>query len=159
MNSIRNALVALVALVALTLALPGLALAQASTSHFVFNDPFETIITNPCNGESALVVGRIFFEHTATQDSSGGLHSTFHTHIMGSGPGDQGNHYVFVDHTVFSANDPSSGVTEQTASLMIDIIGKGQTTDYKLHVLVHVTITPAGEMTASVGNVVGGQCP
>ena len=158
-HAIRNLLVVL-NMAILAIALHGTAGAQANASTFVFNVPFQTAIGNPCTGEAATVVGQIFFENTVTQDSTGGLHSTLHSHIFGRGVGDRGTRYVFVDNTgVISFNNPSSGVVEETITIAFDVVAQGGTQDFKIHITIHTTVDPAGEITSAVLNVVATECP
>ena len=144
---------------ALVLASPATLLAQSGNFTAVFNEPFATTIFNPCNAETAVVTGRVFFETTVVSDAAGGTHTALHTHITGSGVGDQGNRYVFVDNTgVISTELPPSGVVEQTVALTMNTIGVGPTPDFDIHILIHSTIAPDGSVSSSVVNVVFDPC-
>jgi len=136
-------------------ALPAAAAAQASTFRTFENEAFDTTIFNPCNGETTAITGRLLFESEITFDPAGGSHSTIHTHITGSGVGDQGNRYVFVDNTgVISTEVPASGVADQTISVTFQTIGTGATPDFDIHILIHSTVAPDGTILSSVLNIV-----
>lgn len=103
--------------------------------------PFTNTVANPCNGESVLVEGRL---NVFTRGN------IFHVNTVNvKGIGNLGNEYVVSQH-LQSVSKPTPGASVSTSELTLRVVSKSGTDNFLVHNLVHTTITPNGDLTASV---------
>jgi hypothetical protein len=128
---------------------------QASTTTVTTSDPFSgtffTCVNGGQQGELVEVTGVARSVTHVTIDDRGGFHFTRHGTLTASGTGvDSGTQYQ-LNGIGMSQNNGMVG-TENTFVDYFRIIGPGPLNNLLIHHNFHLTVTPDGEVTASVNH-------
>ncbi len=132
----------------------GVALAQAQGETFADTVPFETIVKNPCNGETVLISGHLtvlivsrtnpnndlFVERVTLQGTGVGGATQAHYAVVGTEMLEQTLH--------FPGGEFVGG--EFTVQRRTQIIGEGKVPDFSARAIAHLTFTVAQGPTAEV---------
>jgi hypothetical protein len=116
-----------------------------------FTDDFDS-----CAGERVVVTGTQHILGTTTDDGSGHVHFSFTRHTQGTGVGTvSGADYLLIDSVakvdLIGTDDGEQLVFTQMSQALF--IRKGESApndDSIVHMLTHITMTPNGEVRASV---------
>lgn len=108
-----------------------------------------------CSGERIRVQGIQHIVGRVTSDSAGRLHFGFTRNTHGKGIGQSsGDIYIFTDSVSMISFDAAPGEFKTfTQQYQTQLIRRGEGAprdDAIVHMLTHITLTPAGNMTASV---------
>jgi hypothetical protein len=128
--------------------------AQADTMTSSRRLPVSGLIANPCNDELVTVIGELHLVDHITVDPHGGFHIELHANFLNQGVGlTTGAKYVS-----FGSSHTSQFISQQlpfetTFTEHSAVIGEGPVADFVMHLTVHITINPAGELTAHVQNI------
>ncbi len=147
MERLRLAPMTCAAVVAIALAAPQAARAQATTIHVNQTDPFTAVIDDPCTGEPILFEGTIHTEGEITINDNH-THSQLHTNIHATGIGAlTGTEYIFND--VLNNNTNSGDPLPMIVSLEHNtrIISTGPSDNFLANTRIQITINANGEMT------------
>jgi hypothetical protein len=116
-----------------------------------FTDDFDS-----CAGERVEVSGTQHLVGTTTEDGTGQLHFTFTRHTQGTGVGTMsGTDYLLIDSVakvdLIGAVDGEQLVfTQKTQALFIRKGESAPRDDSIVHIFTHITMTPNGDIKASV---------
>ena len=128
---------------------PVFSLAASPNATFKFSDSFPFSFFNDCTGE--VVSGVVGVKSTVhvSADGSGGFHAHFHDVFNGRAVGEtSGIQYVGpqTDHDSFNAS--SGGALEETFTVNFRFLSRGSADNILTHILIHITITPNGDVTS-----------
>ena len=140
-------LVGLVATVGLTAA----SAPQAAVVIHDYNIPITTFVTNPCNGDFVPLTGTLDLMLRLTTSGSGRLNLGEHINFDLSGVGaPSGAEYNVGEVVNIEENNITfdNGATEITEAAHLNVISKGSEPNFLVHVIVHETITPDGDITS-----------
>lgn len=112
--------------------------------------PISGIIQNPCNGENVTYSGTVHLVGSTTLDNAGGYHEVLHDNIRVTGVGDLGNSYVGTETDNFNLNGKVGGENTQTEAFTMTSLGSAP--NFDATTILHITVTPAGTITAYVSN-------
>jgi hypothetical protein len=127
-------------------------------------------VTNPCNGETVVLNGTTTIVWHATADASGGLHGAAATangpvaQIAGGGIGSlTGDSYRFSVVSFLDGNyepgfpdlDRAGTFTSHVRTL---IVSMGAASNFALDFIFKQTVTPSGEQTAFLAEVIYSEC-
>jgi hypothetical protein len=128
--------------------------AQANTETLKFSDSFPFSFFNECTGEVVSGVVNVKTTLHLTEDGHGGFHAHFHAVFNGRAVGEtSGIQYVGpqVNHDSFHAT--SGGILEETSTLNFRFLSAGGADNILTHILLHITITPNGDVTSEFLNI------
>jgi hypothetical protein len=152
------------ALLALALVLPGVALADSTTTV-----PFTTIVTNPCNGEPVVVTGYERIQYVLTVNTNT-IHFDTHENTQGPVTGTSVNNpaiqyqvQIISQTSLNLAFDiPTNGAFETTREDRYEFIRQGEVTpqdDFFLYIKFHVTYSGQGADPKRIGSEdIQGRC-
>lgn len=131
------------------------AFGQATTTTTNEDIPFNSSLTNTCNGDMVTFSGTLHVVNTYTVDASGGTHLKTHTNyqdVTGTGtPSGLTYNVRTVSNEVVNDNDgPQS---EATVISTVKLISQGPALNFFLRVVMHVTVNANGETTSEVQEV------
>lgn len=149
----RRALLAVMA-VAMFLTAPGHARAAATTDTQVFRTPESGLLANPC-GELISFSGEAQWVFHTTETPAGTIEAKGHLNWANfTGIGEEtGARYRIVQsiNDEFTFDIESDSATTQSNSFTFQLLSLGgQEQSAWLHTTQHLTVTPAGEVTAAV---------
>ena len=148
------------ALLVLTLGLPGLASAETFTENVT--SPFNATLENECTGEWVVVSGYLLLQYRMTFTDSGTVHIEYHLSTQGLSrtallTGAQYQAKFVSNQTQNGSVDiPPGGQYEQTQQDIYQFIRQRETLpadDFYLHIKYHTTFNAAGVPTAQVDDV------
>jgi hypothetical protein len=128
-------------------------IAQATTSTTSTRTPLGGTVGSSCAAELVDVTGSVHVVQHTTNNAQG-IRQMVHLNVDGIGVGQiSGEHYVFTQtsNEVFNRHDTSA--LEFTTTETIHVIRSGPGDNFRLHAVIHVTITPDGTITAEVVKV------
>ena len=147
MRKLDKGRIVLAGVVALALAIPGIATAE-TTVHEI-NTPFAVTVTNPCTGELVAIDGTLDTIVQVTPDASGGFHNKIHTASKGKGAALVSlTRYVYSEE--LNSELSAAGATTTTQTINHFLSSAGATDNFFLKVTFHMTVNGMGVPTANV---------
>jgi hypothetical protein len=125
---------------------PAQAQATANTIEGTVDVPLT--VTNPCTGD--IINGTFTFHfvlHTTSNNNAG--ITVIHSHIVnGTAVSDTGVSYVIQE----SGNDTEIGSSTNEITTVLDthVVSQGQSSNFSMRVLIHLTVNANGDVTANV---------
>jgi hypothetical protein len=133
--------------VALLVATAGMAVGQAQPETYIdVRIPAVTSLTNPCNGERVELSGFGYSTAHGTTNPNDIVVSELsmvHLHFSGTGSETGARYTANIRFNGATGGDHASWYRDS-----VQVIGKGRVPDFKISILVHLTVNEAGELTA-----------
>ena len=132
-------------------ALSTVAAAQAGVVTHTYNVPISFTTSNPCNGELVPVTGNEDIMIRMTTAGNGSVKIGEHVSFDLSGVGaTTGANYNVNEILNVEENNVTfvNGATEVTETAHLSFIAQGNVPNFKEHLIIHETITPAGDITS-----------
>jgi hypothetical protein len=139
----------------LLLALTRSAAAQATTSTTSTTTPLNSPVGSSCSPEFVDVTGIVHLVRHTMQNGQGLVSQIVQLNASGIGVGQiSGQTYVFTQssHEVFNSQPPALEFTMVETIHLIRAGEAPQRDDFRLRLIVHVTINENGDMTAQVNS-------
>lgn len=128
--------------------------AQTSSTTIKLSDSFPFSFFNDCTGEIVSGVVQVKTTIHMTADANGGLHARFHDVFKGRAAGEtSGTQYVGPQTDHDSINASSGGAFEETFTVNFRFLSQGGADNILTHILFHITVTPAGNVTKEIFNI------
>jgi hypothetical protein len=127
---------------------------QATTTTETLSEPFTATFFSCANGQQGELVqvsGTVYSVIHTTLDDRGGFHLIRHGNLVASGTGIESGTQYQITAISNSQNNGRVGA-ENTFVDYFRIIGQGPLNNLLVHHNFHVTVTPDGEVTASVNH-------
>jgi hypothetical protein len=132
-------------------------LAAQATVHFIIREPLLFEITSPCTGQLIQFTGERFEQITAVGPQElldQGIALRFEDQALFTGTGTEpvtGTAYYFRDVLHFGINSPTAEALNftQTFQETLHATSPGSGQNFLIHVLIHVTVLPNGEVATS----------
>jgi hypothetical protein len=135
------------------------ATSAAAAQVFNVTEPATTIFpngfVNPCNGETIRVtegVGHLHLETTTS--ANGGFHADINGNLEGvKGTGSLGNSYTVTAWFHESTNSSSNSAFVFSDGDVFHLLSSGSAPNFDFSAVIHVTINPNGDVTATVSDI------
>ena len=143
----RATLFGMVVTVALLVATAGMAFGQAQPETYIdVRIPDAISLTNPCNGERVELSGFGYSTAHGTTNPDDLVVSELsmvHLHFTGTGSETGARYTANIRFNGATGGDHASWYRDS-----VQVIGAGKVPDFKISILVHLTVNAAGELTA-----------
>jgi hypothetical protein len=128
--------------------------AQSGNATVKSSDAFAFSFFNDCTGE--VVSGVVDVKSTlhVSPDGNGGFHAHIHNVFNGRAVGEtSGIQYVGPQSDHDSFNNSSGGIVEETFTLNFRFLSNGPADNVLTHILLHVTVSPEGDVKTEILDV------
>lgn len=109
-----------------------------------------TGLVNPCNGDTMSYTGTQHVGLNTTPDGQGGFNVVEHSNLHMTATTDQGDIYVMNA----SSNDPGHYMPGGAATMVstLETVSQGSAPNFKIDMLLHLTLNANGTLTATVSD-------